>query len=116
MTDVLRSIVRELTRIPGARGALVVDASAGVPVTSELEAGLSDTALAALSAALFRRAAEAVGASGHGPLRTLQLEAAGGQLVLAGAGPLLVAVLASPSAQLGLVRVRAARAAEELAP
>lgn len=115
MTDVLRGAMRDLTRIPGARGALVVDTEAGVSVASDLETGVSETALAALTGSLFRRTAAAVGTAGHGGLRLLQVEATDGHLVMAGAGPLLVVVLTAPSAQLGLVRVKAARAAEDLA-
>jgi predicted regulator of Ras-like GTPase activity (Roadblock/LC7/MglB family) len=114
MMDLLRRAVLDLTRIPGARGALVVDPEAGVPVASELETGISDTALAALTSSLYHRALGALGASGHGRLRALQVEAAGGQLVIVGAEALLVVVLTAPSAQLGLVRVQAARAAAEL--
>jgi predicted regulator of Ras-like GTPase activity (Roadblock/LC7/MglB family) len=115
MTDVLRAAMRDLTRIPGTRGAVVVDPEAGVPVASELETGISETALAALAGSLFRRTTDAVDSAGHGRLRILQVEAAGGHLVMAAAGSLLVAVLTSPSTQLGLVRVQAARAAAELA-
>jgi predicted regulator of Ras-like GTPase activity (Roadblock/LC7/MglB family) len=115
MKGALQDAMKELTRIPGARGALIVDPEAGVPVAAELETGISEMALAALAGALFLRTASAVGAAGHGGLRILQVEAAGGHLVMVGAGSLLVAVLASPAAQLGLVRVKAARAAAELA-
>jgi predicted regulator of Ras-like GTPase activity (Roadblock/LC7/MglB family) len=114
MTDPMVETVRRLTRIPGSRGALIVDADAGVTVASELADGVSETALAALTGSLFRRAAEAAGTSGQGRVRVLQLDATEGHLVVANAGPLLVAVIASVSAQLGMVRVQTARAAEEL--
>lgn len=116
MTDDLLAAARSLTRIPGAIGALIVDAEAGVPVASDLADGIPETALAALTGSLFRGIAEATATTGKGRPRLLQLEAEGGHLVVAGAGPLLVAVLASPSAQLGLVRARAVRVAEDLSP
>lgn len=114
MTDNLMETVRKLTRIPGSRGALIVDAEAGVTVASELAEGVAETALAALTGSLFRRTSEAARTSGQGRVRVLQLNAANGHLVVADAGPLLVAVIASASAELGTVRVQTARAAEEL--
>jgi uncharacterized protein len=114
MTGSLVATVRGLTRIPGAMGALIVDAEAGLAVASDLADGVQETPLAALTGSLFRRTGDACRGTGYGRLRVLQLDAAGGHLVIAGAGSLLVAVLAGPAAQLGLVRVQAARAAEEL--
>jgi predicted regulator of Ras-like GTPase activity (Roadblock/LC7/MglB family) len=114
MTDVLMSAVRNLTRIPGVRGVLIIDAEAGIPVAGDMAVAASENALAALTDALLRRAAEAMASTGRGRLRSLQLDATEGTLVVAGAGPLLVAVLASPTAQIGLVRVQTARTAEEL--
>jgi predicted regulator of Ras-like GTPase activity (Roadblock/LC7/MglB family) len=114
MTDVLLARAQDLTRIPGVRGAMIVDAEAGVAVASDLADGVGEGALAALADSLFRRAAEAALATGQGRLRALLLEAEGGHLVVVGAGPLRVVVLADRTAQLGLVRVQAARVAEEL--
>jgi predicted regulator of Ras-like GTPase activity (Roadblock/LC7/MglB family) len=115
MTDGIADTVRALSRIPGVHGVLIVDSEAGVPVAAELPGSASEDALAALAGALFRRAAEATEAVDHGPLRILQLETVGGTLVVVGAGDLLVVVQAGISAPMGLVRTRAARAAEELA-
>jgi predicted regulator of Ras-like GTPase activity (Roadblock/LC7/MglB family) len=112
--DVFTATVRDLTRIPGVQGALVVDIDAGVPVTSDLSQGIAETGLAALTSSLYRRAADASRAAGRGELHALHLEAGQGHLIAVGAGSLLVVVLAAPSAQLGLVRVQAARAAREI--
>ena len=106
--------VQRLTRAPGVRGAMVVDAEAGVAVTSELTADVKETALAAMTGSLFQRTADASRSSGFGDVRLLQLDAEDGHVVVAGAGPLLVVALTEPNAQLGLVRVEAERAAEEL--
>lgn len=114
MSDMVAAALETLTRVEGVRGAMVVDAEAGVPVASQLATGVEETALAALSGSLFTRTADASRSAGYGSLRVLQLEAAAGHMVVAGAGPLLVVVLTEPDAQLGLVRVRAARAAGEL--
>jgi uncharacterized protein len=114
VTDVVLATAQGLTRIRGVRGAIIADAEAGVPVASDVAAGVGETALAALAGSLFRRAADAAWATGQGRLRSLQLDAAGGHLVVVSAGPLLVVVLTDRSAQVGLVRVQAVRAAEEL--
>lgn len=114
MSDPVRAALHRLTRVTGVRGAAVVDAEAGVPVASELAVGVEETALAALAGSLYRRAVDATTASGVGRVRTLQLESAGGHLVVAGTGPLLIVALAEPSAQLGMVRMEAGRAAVEL--
>lgn len=114
MSDSLGAALDRLTRVTGVRGAMIVDAEAGVPVASQLATGVQETALAAMSGALFKRAAVASGSSGYGTLRVLQLEAMRGHMVVAGAGPLLVVVLTEADARLGPVRVQAARAAGEL--
>jgi predicted regulator of Ras-like GTPase activity (Roadblock/LC7/MglB family) len=114
MNDAVRAALRRLTGVTGVQGAMVVDAEAGVPVASDLAAGVPETALAALAGSLFRRTVEATTASGFGRVRTLQLESRSGHLVVAGSGPLMVVALAEPSAQLGMVRIEAGRAAGEL--
>lgn len=114
MSDPMLAIARGLTRIPGVMGAIIVDAEAGVPVASEVAAGVPETALSALSASLLKRTSEAARGSALGPARIVQLEAEEENIIIADAGPLLVVVLAGTLAQLGLVRVQVARAAEEL--
>ncbi len=114
MTDVMREAMARLSRVKGVRGAMVVDPEAGVPVTTELAAGVDGRAVAALAASLFRRAGQALRASGHGALATAQLEAEAGHVLAFEADPLLVVVVAEPRAQLGLIRVEAQRAAEEM--
>ena len=114
MSDPVERALDRLTRAPGVQGAVVVDAEAGVAVASELAPGVEETALAAMAGSLFRRTADASRSSGFGRARLLQLDAADGHVVVAGAGPLLVVALTEPGAQLGLARVEAGRAAEEL--
>lgn len=115
MSDVYRDSVDRLTRVSGVRGALVVEADAGVPVIAELAEDVAETAVAALAASLFRRSSAACRAAGFGGVRTLQLEAAGGHVIVVGSGDVVVVVVTEPQAQLGLVRLEALRAAEALA-
>lgn len=105
----------DLSHIPGVRGAMVVDAQAGVPVTAELAAGVPGAAIAAFASALFRRSAQAIRSAGYGALGAVQLKAGEGEVVVTGNDLLLVVVLAESDAQLGLIRVQAQHVAEELA-
>lgn len=110
----VQQVLRRLTRVAGVRGAMVVDAEAGLPVASELAAGVEEMALSALAGSLFQRSYDASTASGFGRVRTLQLESDQGHVVVSGAGPLLVVVLAEASAQVGMVRIETARVVREL--
>lgn len=114
MSERLSVTMDRLGRIPGVRGALVADAQAGLPVVAELAGDLAAPALAALAVSAFRRAERAPEAAALGSLETLQLEAERGHVIIAGAGDLVVVVVAEADAQLGLVRLEARRAAEEL--
>jgi uncharacterized protein len=115
MSDPYTTAVERMSRIGGVRGALVVEAETGVPVAAELSEGVNGTAVAALTASLFRRSMQAAESAEYGLLRTLQLDADGGHVIAVGAadGLVLVAV-ASRDAQLGLVRLEAHRAARSL--
>lgn len=114
MTDRIARVLDRLTRADGVQGVLVVDAEAGVAVASDVTVDVREHALAALAGSLFSRTADASRTSGFGDVRMLQLDAAAGHVIVAGAGPLLVVALAEPGGQLGLVRAEAERAAEAL--
>lgn len=109
-----REALERVSRVPGVRGALVVLANDGVPVVEELQADVSGAAIAALAAALFRRTALAANSADFGALETLQLEADGGQVLIGGAGELIVVALISDDAQIGRARVEVVRAAQSL--
>jgi predicted regulator of Ras-like GTPase activity (Roadblock/LC7/MglB family) len=102
-------------RVDGVRAAILVDASMGVPVVMEADPDVDADAAAALAAELFRRTARGAELAGTGSLRTLQLAAAEGHLLVTGAGELLVVALAAPDAQLATLRVEVTRAAGGLA-
>lgn len=115
MSELYRTSVERLSRVAGVRGAMVVELESGVPVVAELAEDVSGPAVAALTAALYRRSGAAAATAGFGRAQVLQLEAAGGHVVVVGSGDLIVVVVADPGAQLGLVRLEAHRAAEALA-
>lgn len=111
MSDVFTQAVQRLSHVPGVRGALVVDLSAGVPVVEELTQDVSGTAVAALAGAMFRRTAQASESAGFGDLDTIHLEADAGHVLVAGAGDLIIVALLADDAQIGKVRIEARRAA-----
>ena len=114
MSDVFAQALDRLSHVNGVRGALIVEAEAGVPVLSELAEGVDGEAVAALASSLFRRTHKAADAAEFGRLRTLQLEADAGHVIVASGGDMLVVVVAEKNAQLGQVRLEAHRAAESL--
>lgn len=114
MTHAIPETADRLSRIPGVRGALVVDTDAGVPVASMLEGDVDGGAVAALAASLFQRTSSAARTAGLERLETLQLEAARGHVLAADAGELAVVAVATGDAQLGLVRLETRRAAEAI--
>jgi predicted regulator of Ras-like GTPase activity (Roadblock/LC7/MglB family) len=114
MSDIYTAAVERLSRVGGVLGALVVDAEAAVPVAAVLSEGVNGAAVAALAASLYRRMRQACDTAGAGGLHTLQLEAEHGQVVVVGAGEVILVAVAERAAQVGLVRVEALRAAESL--
>ncbi len=114
MNDTLASAIERVSHVPGVRGALVVEADAGVPVVAEVAADISDEAVAALAAALYYRTSQAAATGGFGSLESLHLEAEGGHVLVAGGPDLIVVVLAESDAQLGIIRLETLRAAEAL--
>ena len=114
MSDELTSVLRRVSHVPGVRGAMVVEADAGVPVVAEVAADAAGDVVAAFASALYRRTAQAAAAGGFGALQSLHLEADDGHVLVAGAGELIVVVLAAKDAQLGMVRLETMRAAQAL--
>lgn len=112
MSDPYRAGLDRLSRIRGVRGALIVDGSAGVPVVAEVSADVPVPALAALAASLYRRTERSAGDAGLGPVRSLQLAADQGHVLMAQGKELVVVALAEPNSQLGLVRLEVRRIAE----
>lgn len=103
-----------LTHAPGVRGAMVVDAEAGIAVASDLNDDVEEQSLAALAGSLYDRTSGATRAAAFGGVRLLQLNGSDGHVVVADASPLLVVAVTGRDAQLGLVRVEVERAAKEL--
>ncbi|NIP83745.1 MAG: hypothetical protein GWM90_32755, partial [Gemmatimonadetes bacterium] len=71
MSDGVERTLDRLTRVAGVQGAMVVDVEAGVPVASDLSAGLDETAVAAMAGSVYSRATEASRAAGTGDVAVL---------------------------------------------
>lgn len=114
MSDEFQGILERVSRIAGVRGAMLVDGEAGVPIVSELAEGVNGRAVAALAASLLKRSSKAASTAEFGPVRTLQLEAERGHLLIASAGEILAVAVTAEGAQLGLVRLEIQKAVEGL--
>jgi predicted regulator of Ras-like GTPase activity (Roadblock/LC7/MglB family) len=109
------SALELVTRVPGIRGAMVVAASDGVVVAEALMDEIKGNAVAALAASLAGRIGRATAAAGRGAPRFLQLQAAGGALLVAPHGEeLLIVAVAEPGVNAGLARLEMFRAAEQV--
>jgi len=110
--DELTRALDRISRVRGMRGSMWVSADDGIPVVQLLMEGVPGRAVAALAASLVRKVSGSAGAVGAGPVRFVQMEAAGGTLLVALAPPdLLVVALADSRVNVGLARLEMMRAA-----
>ncbi len=116
-TDDLGRALDRISRVRGMRGSMWVSADDGIPVAQLLMEGVPGKAVAALAASLVRKVSGTAGAVGAGKVRFVQMEAAGGTLLVALAPPdLLVVALADSRVNIGLARLEMMRAALAVAP
>jgi predicted regulator of Ras-like GTPase activity (Roadblock/LC7/MglB family) len=108
-------ILDALMRARGVRASLVVSATDGIAIDSNLQFGQEAGHVAALAASLYRKARLSAQAAGFGATGFMQLEADTGRLCLLGGDEILLVVVADPDANVGLIRVEMLRAAEALA-
>ena len=112
-TDDLGRALDRISRVRGMRGSMWVSADDGLPVAQLLMEGVPGKAVAALAASLVRKVSGTAGAVGAGRVRFVQMEAAGGTLLVALAPPdLLVVALADSRVNIGLARLEMMRAAQ----
>jgi len=112
-TDQLQRALDRISRVRGVRGSMWVAAEDGIPVAQLLMEGVKGKAVAALAASLARKVSGAAAATGAGRVRFVQMEAAGGTLLVAPAAQdLLIVALAESRVNIGLVRLEMIRAAE----
>lgn len=115
MGTAFSAMLQALSRQRGVTAALVVSEQDGIVVDSNLQIGQSGERVAALAAFLYRKARLSARAAGLGSATFMQLEAPKGRLCAAGAGDLVIVVVAASAVNVGLIRVELLRAAGELA-
>lgn len=109
-------LLADLMKLRGVLGALVVDASIGIPVESSLAVGVDGDAVAALAASLLSRSARAARAADLGEGTYFQLQAEHGWLCVTGRGGLVLAVVAERRANTAILRISLLRACAALVP
>jgi predicted regulator of Ras-like GTPase activity (Roadblock/LC7/MglB family) len=108
-------VLDTLTRQRGVRASLVVSATDGITIESNLQIGQDGNRVAALAASLYRKARRSASAAGLGLTGFMHLEAEGGRLCIIGGDEIVLVVVADSDANVGLIRVEMLRAAESLA-
>jgi len=110
-----QAVMTSITRVGGVRSACVVDAVDGLVVAEVSRVGTDPGPLAALAANLTRKLDGALGLAGHGPPRVIHVEAELGHLMLKPVSPeILLVAITDTEANLGLLRLALADAAERL--
>lgn len=116
MTRFLETVLDDLCRTDGVRGAVLVSAEDGLVVAEAAMEGLEVEPVAALAASLAARLAQAVGVLEAAEPSLLLLDATDGSLLIArGQGELLLVAVTEPDANTGLVRLALLDAAGRLA-
>lgn len=104
MRDFLAGALEELRGVAGVRAALLVDLEAGVPVASSGELAADASKVAALATALRGRLARAAVGAEFGAVQGVEVEGAGGRLLIGAEGELLLVVVAEPDASASVLR------------
>lgn len=99
-----------LTRQRGVVAALVVEERDGIIVDSRVHVGQRGDRVGALAASLYRKARLSAQAAGLGGVGFLNLEAEQGRVCAMGRGDLVFVAVATPEANIGLIRVELLRA------
>lgn len=114
-TTQFTGIMASLTRQCGVLGCLVVSERDGIIVDADVRTGVDDAAVAALAAALYRRARLCSEAAGLATVNFLQLEAEHGHICAAGRDDLVAVVVAEKGAPVAQLRTAILQAVELLA-
>jgi predicted regulator of Ras-like GTPase activity (Roadblock/LC7/MglB family) len=115
MASPFTSMLQGLSRLRGVRAALIASEQDGIVIDSNLQIGQQGDRVAALAASLYRKARMSSTAAGLGAVSFLQMEAPYGRVCVAGAGELVLVVVAAATVNVGLVRVEMMRSAAAIA-
>ncbi len=94
----------QLIRQRGVLGCLVVGEADGIIVDANVQVGIQANVIAALAAALYRKARLCSAAAGLSTVGFLQLEAERGHILAIGREGLVLVALAEPRAHIGRIR------------
>ena len=114
MSTPYTSALEQLARRRGVAGCMVVDAHDDIVVDAAVREGVQASTVAAIGAALYRRARHAAGAAGLGQVGLLRLEAERGHVFAVGRGDLVLVAVADSGVNVGLVRAEMLKAVEVL--
>lgn len=112
-TGAYKETLREVMRVSGVRGALVVAVKDGLIVDGRVHVGVHAEAVAALAASLFRRACRATGAR-EGQSRFVELDAEDGRILMVGRDELALMAVLERRANPGQARLAVRRAGASL--
>ena len=107
-------VVDELMHTAGVHAALIVSRADGIVVDGNVHVGTDADAIAALTARLYSRAAQAATAADGTQPGFLHLEGEHGRVCAMPHGDLLLVTVAEPWANLGLLRLTMRRLARSL--
>jgi len=99
----MKEILNELNNIPGVRGSLVIDLD-GLVVASNLMSGMEERTISAMVANISHEISKAM--PQRAQLIGVQLQAAEGTVVFLNAPNCLLAVIAEPGANIGLISIK----------
>jgi uncharacterized protein len=116
VTARFRGLLDAITRVRGVRGAMIVASEDGLMVADALMEGVRGKAVAALASNLYKKLHRATARAGIGGPKFVQLQAAGGALLVLAAGTeMLLVAVTDPNVNVGLVRLEMLRATEVVA-
>ena len=114
-TTQFTDLISGLTRQRGVLGCLVVSERDGIVIDADVQAGVDAAAVAALAAALYRRARLCSEAAGLATVNFLQLDSERGHICAAGRDDLVAVVVAESGAQVAQLRTAILQSVEVLA-
>ncbi|MGD8237300.1 MAG: roadblock/LC7 domain-containing protein [Armatimonadota bacterium] len=109
----MRTILRNLTRVSGVQGTVLVDRD-GMVILSDLEADVEDERVGAMAASIVATVEDSLQKVHRGPLIHLQMDAEEGKILVQEAGKALLVVLTEKAVNIGLIRLEMKTAAGEL--
>ena len=115
MASPFTTMLQGLSRQRGVRAALIASEQDGIVIDSNLQIGQQGDRVAALAASLYRKARLSSTAAGLGAVSFLQMEASYGRVCAAGAGELVLVLVAAATVNVGLIRVEMLRSAAAIA-